>query len=60
VRYDGLYEIVDKELLVEETAMFRFSLHRLKGQDPIRYQGVEVKPTDQELVERMKIRDILA
>jgi len=60
VRYDGLYEIVDKELLVEGTAMFRFSLHRLKGQDPIRYKGVEVRPTDQELVERMKIRDLLA
>jgi hypothetical protein len=60
IRYDGLYEIVDKEILDPKTAMFRFSLKRIKGQDPMRYKGVEIRPSDQELKERMKIRELLA
>jgi hypothetical protein len=56
VRYDGLYEIVDREVLDPAIAMSRFSLRRLAGQDPIRYQGVEARPTNQELMERMNIR----
>lgn len=56
VRYDGLYEIVDREILDPAIAMSRFSLRRLAGQDPIRYQGVEARPTNQELMERMNIR----
>jgi hypothetical protein len=56
VRYDGLYEITDKEILEPKTAMMRFSLRRIRGQDPIRYQGVEMRPTNQELKERMNIR----
>jgi hypothetical protein len=60
IRYDGLYEITDKEILDPKTAMFRFSLRRINGQDPIRYKGVEVRPTDQELKEIMKIREYLA
>lgn len=59
IRYDGLYEITDKEILDPKTAMFRFSLKRVKGQDPIRYKGVEIRPTDQELKERMTIRKLL-
>jgi hypothetical protein len=51
-----MYEIVDKEILNPATAMSRFSLRRLPGQDPIRWQGVAARPTDQELVERMSIR----
>jgi hypothetical protein len=56
VRYDGLYEIVDKEILDPKVAMIRFSLKRIKGQDPIRYKGVEARPTAQELKQRMNIR----
>lgn len=56
VRYDGMYEIVDKKLLDPATAMIRFSLRRLPGQDSIRWQGVEARPSDQELMERMSIR----
>lgn len=37
-------------------ALKRFSLRRLEGQDPIRYQGVEARPTSQELRDRMSIR----
>lgn len=56
VRYDGMYDIVDKEILDPKTAMIRFSLRRVPGQDPIRYQGVEARPTALELTERMNIR----
>lgn len=56
VRYDGMYEIVGKKLLDPATAMIRFSLRRLPGQDPIRWQGVEARPSNLELVERVSIR----
>jgi hypothetical protein len=56
VRYDGLYEIVDKTILDPGIALSRFELRRLPGQDTIRYQGVEVRPTNQELRDRMNIR----
>ncbi|KAI9744466.1 MAG: hypothetical protein M1818_001995 [Claussenomyces sp. TS43310] len=59
IRYDGLYDVVDEELLDASTAMYRFSLRRRKNQDPIRYEGVEARPTDQEVAEMMKIRDYL-
>ncbi|KIM98050.1 hypothetical protein OIDMADRAFT_168505 [Oidiodendron maius Zn] len=52
VRYDGMYEIVGKKLLDPATAMIRFSLRRLPGQDAIRCQGVEARPSNLELVER--------
>jgi hypothetical protein len=39
--------------------MMRFELRRIKGQDPIRHAGDEVRPTNQELAERMKIRELL-
>jgi hypothetical protein len=45
--------------LDSNTAMMRFELRRIKGQDPIRYAGDEVRPTNQELAERMKIRELL-
>jgi hypothetical protein len=56
VRYDGLYEIINKTILDPCIALNRFELRRLPGQDPIRYQGVEVRPTNQELRDRMNIR----
>lgn len=60
IRYDGLYRITGREILDFNTAMYRFSLQRIEGQDPIRYKGVEVRPNDQELKEEMKIKDQLA
>ncbi|KAL8692492.1 MAG: hypothetical protein Q9218_002495 [Villophora microphyllina] len=51
LRYDGLYQIVDSELLDQGTAMHRFTLHRCAGQDPIRYQGVEARPNAHEIKE---------
>lgn len=44
IRYDGLYKVAESELLDAGTSMYRFTLRRCDGQDPIRYQGVEVKP----------------
>lgn len=49
LRYDGLYDVKSFEILEPETAMHRFTLHRRGGQDPIRYRGAEVRPTEEEL-----------
>ncbi|KAI9876681.1 MAG: hypothetical protein M1830_005978 [Pleopsidium flavum] len=59
LRYDGLYDVIDYEILDEDTAMHRFSLRRREGQDPIRYQGVEARPTNEEGAEYTKIRGLL-
>ncbi len=58
VRFDGMYKIVGKEVLNPSTAMFRFTLQRLEGQDPIRYQNEEARPTEQELNELKKIKSL--
>lgn len=59
IRYDGLYTVVEYEILREETAMYRFSLRRCKGQDPLRCSGAEVRPTHQELQQYAIIRERL-
>ena len=59
LRYDGLYEITDVEVLDEITAMHRFKLVRQQGQHPIRYKGEEKRPTDQQLEQFKKIRKLL-
>ncbi|KAL8700882.1 MAG: hypothetical protein Q9201_005202 [Fulgogasparrea decipioides] len=52
LRYDGVYTVVAHELLHEDTAMYRFTLHRCPGQPPIRWQGVEARPTAQDLLQK--------
>ena len=59
LRYDGLYKIVDYEILDRNTAMHRFTLWRRKHQDPIRCSGVEKRPTDEELAEYSKVRELI-
>ena len=59
IRYDGLYQIVEDELLDSETVMYRFVLKRYEGQDPIRCTGVEARPTGEELAAWAKIRGLL-
>ncbi len=59
LRYDGLYDVVSHEVLDQETAMYRFRLQRQADQDPIRYQGVEARPTDEEIAAYTKIRGLL-
>jgi hypothetical protein len=60
IRFDGTYEIVGKEVLDSATAMFRFTLQRLAGQDPIRYEGEEARPTTEELTQWSKIKSLLS
>lgn len=60
IRYDGLYSIVAATALDMEKAMYRFSLRRCPGQDPIRYQGVEARPTIEQLRALAEIREIRA
>ena len=58
LRYDGLYDVVSSTILDEETAMHAFEMIRREGQDPLRYQGAERRPTDEQLVEYAKIRQL--
>jgi len=60
IRYDGIYKVTNKELLDGKTAMYRFLLERQPGQDPIRYKGVETRPTERELQEFNRIQQLLA
>ena len=59
LRYDGLYDVVNFEILDEGTAMHRFLLERREGQDPIRCEGEEARPTKEEVAEYTKIRGLL-
>lgn len=58
LRYDGLYEITGRELLDEDTAMYRFQLIRIKNQSPIRYTGEGKRPTDQEIEEIKSMKSL--
>ena len=49
IRYDGLYEVMDNEYVDEERQVYCFLLERCSGQDPIRYKGVEARPTPYEI-----------
>jgi hypothetical protein len=50
-RYDGLYEVLDSQL-VDLSAQHRlFHLQRLSGQTPIRWNGAEARPTKHEMDE---------
>jgi len=57
-RYDGLYRISKWELLDAATQMHRFSLNRLPGQHSIRCQGVERRPTLEEIAHWKHVRSI--
>ena len=59
LRYDGLYDIIDYHIIDPATAMHRFSLRRQPGQHPIRYHGVEARPTDEEKYQQLQIRHLL-
>ncbi|MCJ1394159.1 hypothetical protein MMC18_007037 [Xylographa bjoerkii] len=58
LRYDGLYDVISFTILDVETAMHAFRMTRKKGQDPIRYQGAERRPTDEQLAEYARIRQL--
>lgn len=50
-RYDGLYDVVGKQILDIGKHHYRFKLVRVAGQDPVRYQGLGARPTAEELRE---------
>ena len=59
LRYDGLYRIVSHEILDQKVAMYRFRLERLEGQDPIRYSGEGIIPSNAQILEVNRIRELL-
>ncbi|KAI9883461.1 MAG: hypothetical protein M1823_004773 [Watsoniomyces obsoletus] len=59
IRYDGLYNVIGFEILDEATAMHRFVLQRRTDQYPIRFQGEEARPTDEEKSQYSNIRELL-
>lgn len=60
-RYDGLYKVVEYEVLDPAKQAHRFHLVRLSNQDPIRSKalGKAERPTAQEKAEYEKIRTLL-
>ena len=58
LRYDGLYEIVSSRELDRKTSMVQFTLQRVAGQEPIRYEGAERRPTDEQLKFFERTRDL--
>jgi hypothetical protein len=58
-RYDGLYIITNEETLSTEKFMARFTLKRKEGQDPVRFEGKESRPTAYEMNEYTKIKALL-
>lgn len=48
-RYDGLYDVLDYEILNREKQIHRFHLKRCAGQDPIRYDGFGARPMREEV-----------
>ncbi|KAL8825097.1 MAG: hypothetical protein Q9170_007929, partial [Blastenia crenularia] len=60
LRYDGVYDVTGYELLDKGTSMYRFTLKRCAGQDPIRYEGEESRPTPEEVYQYQKIQARLA
>ena len=51
IRYDGMYYVVAKVPVNEDKHEYKFTLVRKPNQDPIRWQGIERRPTDDELAE---------
>ena len=49
IRYDGLYNVIDFNLLNAAKAHYRFRLERVPGQDPIRNSGIGSRPTLQDV-----------
>jgi hypothetical protein len=56
-RYDGLYDIVALEEVKKTPGNYIFTLMRRRGQDPIRWTGVEIRPTEQEKGAYQKLLD---
>ncbi|KAF2246851.1 hypothetical protein BU26DRAFT_521247 [Trematosphaeria pertusa] len=58
LRYDGLYEVVEKKLVDTEKAAYKFHLVRCKDQHPIRCEdNAARRPTRFEIAEDNKLRE---
>ncbi|EKG13924.1 SRA-YDG domain-containing protein [Macrophomina phaseolina MS6] len=58
-RYDGCYEVLDWELVDQSKMAYLFHLRRLPNQDPIRFQGKEMRPTEAEIREYDKVKGLI-
>ena len=56
LRYDGLYRVTSHEILDAKLSMYRFALSRLGGQDPIRYSGDGMIPSNAQIQELKNVR----
>lgn len=48
-RYDGLYEVKSHRMHDPRRYHYVFHMVRLPGQDPVRYKGIEIRPTQKEI-----------
>ena len=49
LRYDGCYQITKEEIIEPATLLYRFTLERIAGQQPICWDGPTKRPHEQEL-----------
>ncbi|TKA81906.1 hypothetical protein B0A49_00139 [Cryomyces minteri] len=57
-RYDGLYTVLDYAVQDLQKQVHRFHLRRCPGQDPLRFRGVERRPTSQEVEAMEKNKEL--
>jgi len=55
-RYEGLYDVLDCKVLDQRKQVHLFHLRRQGGQPPMRYQGLEKRPTKEEIVAYDELR----
>lgn len=60
IRFDGLYEAMSFQEVPNSGGLLRFRLVRMPGQDPIRYQGIGKRPSEQEVTELNKHSQLMA
>lgn len=58
-RYDGLYDVVGRELVNVSKHHYLFHLVRQPNQAPIRYSGFEARPTTQEIEKLQEVERLL-
>lgn len=58
-RYDGLYDVVSYDVVNEAQGGCLFHMVRRPGQDPIRAEGISMRPTGKEIAEYDKIKKFL-
>lgn len=52
IRYDGLYQVTEHEILDVAYAMYRFTLVRMDEQPDVRWEGPGVRPNEVEIGEK--------